>query len=57
MNVEEVLVSSDTQVTFEVFKKTNSNPATWQPNLCWELQVESPYRNSEDYQPFSDSTR
>ena len=55
MNVEDVFVSSNTQVTFEVFKKSNSVPATWQPNLCWELQVESPYRNPEDYQPFSAS--
>lgn len=53
MNVEQVYVSSISTVTLEMFKKSNSNPATWQPSMCFELEIKSPYTNSVDYSPFS----
>lgn len=52
MNVEDVFVSSVSTVTTELFKRTNSVPAEWQPDMCFEIYIESPYRYPEDYQPF-----
>jgi len=43
MNVENVYVSANSKVTLDMVKKSNSNPAEWQPNMCFELTVESPY--------------
>ena len=50
--VEDVFVSSVSTVTTEVFKRTNSVPAEWQPNMCFEIYIQSPYLKPEDYQPF-----
>lgn len=38
-----------------MFKKSNSNPPVWQPNMCFELEIASPYTNSADYSAFKDT--
>jgi hypothetical protein len=37
MNADNVYVSQKATLTLETFKKTNSNPSLWAPNMCFEL--------------------
>lgn len=37
MNADNVYVSQKATITLETFKKTNSNPSVWSPNMCFEL--------------------
>jgi hypothetical protein len=56
MNVDNVFVSEQSTVTLEMFKKSNSRVGLWQPNMCFELVIESPYQNAADYSAFLATT-
>lgn len=48
-------MSQVTKGTLEMFKRTNSRVTLWQPNMCFEMVIQSPYANPTDYQTFSAS--
>lgn len=52
MNVVDSNVNAVTTAKVDITKKENSIPSTWQENMCFELEVPSPYRDPNVYTPF-----
>lgn len=56
MNVGRTTVSSTIDVEIELFRSTSLSASTWQPNQCFELNIESPYSDPQEYKTFDVSS-